>query len=190
MKRIIVLIIALSVLISGAAFAQTTYHFTLDGPDNKTYSEKDFPEQYLLIAFGFTSCPDVCPTTLYEFNKTLEILPNPEQIQPIFITIDPLRDDPERLNQYTSFFNKRILGLSSDLDTIKAVADQFGATYGYTDHEGKALSPDNLPSGYIVYHSTIIYLLSPERELIDMYDYLTGAENMAQGIIKAIAANQ
>lgn len=123
MKFIIVLIFALPLLTSGTSFAQTTYHFSLNGPDNKTYSENDFPEQYLLIAFGFTSCPDVCPTILYEFNKTLEILPNSEQIQPISITIDPLRDNSECLNQYTNFFNKRILGLSSDPDTIKAVAE-------------------------------------------------------------------
>lgn len=167
------------------------YHFSLQGPQGQTITEADFADKYLLVVFGFTSCPDVCPTTLFELKEVLANMIQPEQIQPLFITIDPLRDDPQRLNQYVGFFDSRIIGLSGPLADIDAVTKQFNASYGY-QFEGKQVSPPNLPVGYITYHSTLLYLLSPtsKRELVDVYDYQTGAENLRYGIEKAIKAYQ
>ena len=167
------------------------YHLALVGPDGKTATDADAPfkDKYLLVAFGFTSCPDVCPTTLYEFAQMLKIVKTPEQIQPVFISIDPLRDDPERLNQYTGFFDKRIVGLTGNMDDIEATAKRYGASFGYR-HKGKKVVPPDLPNGYTVYHSTIIYLLSPKRELIDAFDYQSGAEKLARDIEKAIAKDE
>ena len=108
------------------------YHLALVGPDGKTATDGDAPfkDKYLLVAFGFTSCPDVCPTTLYEFGQMLKIVKDPAQIQPVFISIDPLRDDPTRLNQYTGFFDKRIVGLTGNMADIEATAKRYNATFG------------------------------------------------------------
>ncbi|MFC2279269.1 MAG: SCO family protein, partial [Cardiobacterium hominis] len=139
--------------------------------------------------FGFTSCPDVCPTTLYEFAQMLKIVKAPEKIQPVFISIDPLRDNSERLNQYTGYFDKRIVGLTGSMADIEATAKRYSASFGYR-HNGKKVVPPDLPEGYTVYHSTMIYLLSPERELIDAFDYQSGAEKLARDIDKAIAKKE
>ena len=167
------------------------YHFALTGPGNQavTDASEPFKDKYLLVAFGFTSCPDVCPTTLYEFAQMLKIVKAPEKIQPVFISIDPLRDDSERLNQYTGYFDKRIIGLTGAMADIEATAKRYSATFGYR-HNGKKVVPPDLPEGYTVYHSTMIYLLSPERELIDAFDYQSGAEKLARDIDKAIAKKE
>ncbi|MDO4643248.1 MAG: SCO family protein [Cardiobacteriaceae bacterium] len=183
------LLLSVAINLSLATPTTETYHFTLTGPENKPVSDTDFSDKYLLIAFGFTSCPDVCPTTLYEFAQMLKIIKTPEKLQPIFITIDPLRDDPNRLNQYTNFFDKRIIGLTGDMSMIENTAKRFNATFGYR-YQGKKVTPPDLPVGYTVYHSTMIYLLSPTRELIDAFDYQSGAEKLAHDIEKAITENE
>ena len=167
------------------------YHFALTGPGDQpvTDASAPFKDKYLLVAFGFTSCPDVCPTTLYEFAQMLKIVKSPEKVQPVFISIDPLRANSERLNQYTGYFDKRIVGLTGSMADIEATAKRYSATFGYR-HNGKKVVLPDLPEGYTVYHSTMIYLLSPERELIDAFDYQSGAEKLARDIDKAIAKKE
>ena len=168
-----------------------TYHFALTGPEDKPVTDADAPfaDKYLLVAFGFTSCPDVCPTTLYEFGEMLKKVKEPDVIQPVFISIDPLRDNSKVLNQYTNYFSPRIIGLTGDMPTIEATAKRFNATFGYR-HQGKKVTPPDLPEGYTVYHSTMIYLLSPKREMIDVFDYQSGADKLARDIEKAIAKDR
>lgn len=168
-----------------------TYHFALTGPEDKPVTDADAPfaDKYLLVAFGFTSCPDVCPTTLYEFGEMLKKVKEPDVIQPVFISIDPLRDNSKVLNQYTNYFSPRIIGLTGDMPTIEATAKRFNATFGYR-YQGKKVTPPDLPEGYTVYHSTMIYLLSPKREMIDVFDYQSGADKLARDIEKAIAKDR
>ena len=167
------------------------YHFALTGPGDQpvTDASAPFKDKYLLVAFGFTSCPDVCPTTLYEFGEMLKKVKEPDVIQPVFISIDPLRDNSKVLNQYTNYFSPRIIGLTGDMPTIEATAKRFNASFGYR-HQGKKVTPPDLPEGYTVYHSTMIYLLSPKREMIDVFDYQSGAEKLARDIEKAIAKDR
>ena len=168
-----------------------TYHFALTGPEDKPVTDADAPfaDKSLLVAFGFTSCPDVCPTTLYEFGEMLKKVKEPDVIQPVFISIDPLRDNSKVLNQYTNYFSPRIIGLTGDMPTIEATAKRFNATFGYR-FQGKKVTPPDLPEGYTVYHSTMIYLLSPKREMIDVFDYQSGADKLARDIEKAIAKDR
>ena len=154
-----------------------------------TDADAPFADKYLLVAFGFTSCPDVCPTTLYEFGEMLKKVKEPDVIQPVFISIDPLRDNSKVLNQYTNYFSPRIIGLTGDMPTIEATAKRFNATFGYR-YQGKKVTPPDLPEGYTVYHSTMIYLLSPKREMIDVFDYQSGADKLARDIEKAIAKDR
>uniref|UniRef100_UPI002606EBC4 SCO family protein n=1 Tax=uncultured Cardiobacterium sp. TaxID=417619 RepID=UPI002606EBC4 len=113
----------------------------------------------------------------------------PDVIQPVFISIDPLRDNSKVLNQYTNYFSPRIIGLTGDMPTIEATAKRFNATFGYR-FKGKKVTPPDLPEGYTVYHSTMIYLLSPKREMIDVFDYQSGADKLARDIDKAIAKDR
>lgn len=184
--RLITLFLLLFCVWGKTAYAEN-YHFKLKGPQDKIITETDFADKYLLVVFGFTSCPDVCPTTLLELKEVLSKMKHPEDIQTLFITIDPLRDDSKRLNQYVGFFDSRIIGLSGSLADIDPVTKQFNASYGY-QYEGKSVSPPNLPTGYIPFHSTQLYLLSPgkKRELVDVYDYQAGAKNLQHGIEQAI----
>lgn len=183
-------ILALLVLNLAHAHAADTYHFKLQGADGKTYTETSFPNQYTLLAFGFTHCPDVCPTTLYDMKQMLAKIDHPERIQPVFITIDPDRDTAELLSKYTGYFDPRILGLTGSREAIDAAVANFNASYGY-QLDGKKLNPDELPeTGYIVYHSTYIYLLDDQGNLVDVFDYQSGADNLTTGIEAAIKADQ
>lgn len=170
------------------AHAAPSYEYALVDPQGATKTQADFPDQYQLIAFGFTHCPDVCPTTLYDFKQVLAQMEKPERLQPIFITIDPRRDTSEVLAKYTGFFDKRILALVGSREAIDETVENFNASYGY-QLDGKKIDPDNLPqgSGYVVFHSTLIYLLDKKGKLLDVFDYQSGARQLVAGIEKAIA---
>lgn len=192
MKHLFAVFASLSIaLLLTNAHAAPNYHYHLQDTNGKTISQADFPKQYQLIAFGFTHCPDVCPTTLYDFKQVLAKIPQPERLQPIFISIDPSRDTPEQLAKYIGYFDPRIIGLYGDRAATDATVEAFNASYGY-QLDGKKVDADALPENtpYTVYHSTLIYLLNPQAELIDVFDYQSGAENLRKGIEAAIAADQ
>lgn len=155
-------------------------HFSLSGPEGEI-SEKSFPGKYLLVAVGYTSCPDICPTTLYEFGRTIKAIDNPDAIQFIFVTIDPMNDDVKRLNAYTNYFDPRIIGLTGEMAQIRGLADQLGATFGYRK-DGKKVEDPKRGEVYEVYHSAYIYLISPEREIVDVYDYQIGEKLLTEAL--------
>lgn len=158
------------------------YQFNLQGHAGEV-SDSDFKGQYILLTFGFTSCPDICPTILYEIAQTLKLLEHPEKLQVIFVSIDPNNDDLQRLQQYVGYFDKRILGLTADYESLKAMASAYGATFGYK-HQGQEVTPPDLPLGYGVYHSSLTYLLSPERERLEVFTSQVKHKTMAQVIGK------
>lgn len=169
------------------AYADKTYQFKLNGPDNKIYTQKSFPKRYSLVVFGFTFCPDVCPTTLLKIHRILEAIKTPEALQPIFITIDPKRDTVENLNKYTQFFDKRIIGLSGTAQDIERTAKSFNASYGF-QLNGKKIDPDNLKdNSYTVYHSSYMYLLSDKGQLIDVFDYQSQLDELIKDVEQAIS---
>ena len=163
-----------------SAIAAPTYEYALIDQTGKTVTQKDFPEQYQLIAFGFTHCPDVCPTTLFDFKQVLANMQQPERLQAIFITIDPHRDSPETLAKYTGYFDKRILALGGERAAIDQAVENFNATYGY-QIDGKKAE---------YFHSTLIYLLDKEGELLDIFDYQSGHKQLLAGIEASIAARE
>lgn len=170
-------------LFAGTASAR---QISFDLQDDKgAVTHQSYPGKYLLMAIGFTSCPDICPTTLYEYAGVMQSLKNPDAIQPIFVTIDPVNDDPARLNAYTRFFDERIVGLGGDRKKIDALVRQLGATYGYRK-DGKRLENPEQGEGYTVYHSALIYLISPERQLVDVFDYQIGAEGLTEALDKVL----
>lgn len=140
-----------------------------------------FPGKYLLLAIGYTSCPDICPTTLFEYGEVMKALKNPDAVVPVFVTIDPVNDDAKRLDAYVRFFDERIVGLTGSLKNIRALSDELGATFGYR-LDGKKLEEPKPGVPYSVYHSALIYLISPDRHLVDIYDYQTGPDGLTQSL--------
>jgi cytochrome oxidase Cu insertion factor (SCO1/SenC/PrrC family) len=120
-------------------------------------TDRDFPGSFQLISFGYTYCPDICPTTLAEMSLIMKRLGElSERLQPIFITVDPERDTPERLNQYTAFFHPQLIGLTGSPELVRRVADNFKVRYE------KHYEPGGNPESYSVDHSAGMYLLGQD----------------------------
>lgn len=141
----------------------------------RAVTQDDFPGRFQLISFGYTFCPDICPTTLAEMALILNKLGTlAERVQPIFITIDPERDTPEKLAQYTAFFQSRILGLSGSPELVRRVADNFHVRYA------KHLEPGEPPERYSVDHSAGMYLLGPDGRYLGKFSYGTPPAQAAE----------
>jgi len=135
--------------------------FVLMSQDGNVVSDKDFSGKYLLIYFGYTSCPDICPTGLKSISIALDMLKGQtEKVQPLFITVDPVRDTPTHLKQYDSSFNSKIIGLTGSPDQIASVAKEYQVYYkkGEGDQD------------YEVEHSNLIYLMDPNGDLVATFD--------------------
>ena len=132
--------------------------------------------------FGFTNCPDACPTAMLNVTNTLrEMGPIAAQFQPIFVTIDPERDTPELLRDYLRNFDDRIVGLSGTADQTSAIARAYGVYY----------QKQPLPGGdYTMNHSTWVYLVSPRGELVRPYVPDADAADFAQALLKETSTLQ
>ncbi|WP_290703113.1 SCO family protein [Amphritea sp.] len=133
--------------------------FTLQGIDGDV-SLHDFNGKVVMIYIGYTNCPDVCPTSLAIMSQAIKNMDTEQQkqIQPIFISVDPERDTPERLAEYSSFFHPSILGITGSRDSIDTVVRQFGSFYRMVDMKDSAM-------GYAVDHSSRIYLIDKQGKL-------------------------
>ena len=126
--------------------------FTLKGPSGKSVGLQDFRGKVVLLNFGYTSCPDVCPIILSQLKQTMTQLKNQlDHIQVVFVTLDPQRDDLERLNEYVSYFHPSFIGLSGDPAAIKEVARQYRVRYF------KETQPS--VAGYFIAHTDYVYLI-------------------------------
>ncbi len=135
--------------------------FQLQGAD-KRYSLQDFRGKVVLLFFGYTHCPDICPTTLSTVGMALKRLPTPlaDQLQVIFISVDPQRDNPQHLATYTAYFHPHILGLTGNRQEINRVVKQYGAKY--------RIVPVDSESGYLVEHSAYLYAIDRQGKLMGL----------------------
>lgn len=134
-----------------------------------------------LVFFGFASCPDICPITLQNIGIALNSLgPLAKQVTVLFISVDPKRDTPEVLRQYTDVFHPSIIGLTGTYEQLSAVTSGFRTTFGYnlTSEDGheRPLSRDDYESlsataSYFPYHSSQVYLIGANDELLDIIGY-------------------
>lgn len=149
--------------------------FTLVNQDGKTVTEKDFAGKYLLVTFGFTYCPDVCPTKLQDMSLTLDELgADAERVQPVLISIDPQRDSPEQMKNYVSLYHNAIIGLTGTPEQIAATAKTFKVYY----KRGEDLGDGN----YMMDHSTAIYLLGQDGKALDVFTEGATPQAMAAAI--------
>lgn len=155
------LLLAAALAFSAGAAAATGGDFTLDGPDGPV-SLSDLEGKTVLIFFGYTSCPDVCPISLARINASFSAMDDDEldRVQALFITLDPERDDAETLEKYTGYFHPKIIGLRGEVEDIDAVTAQYGVKYSKDPMPGSAL-------GYSISHPTDILILDGRGELVE-----------------------
>lgn len=133
--------------------------FILTDQNNKSFNSKAFHDKILLIYFGFLSCPDICPSSIYEITEALDKLgKDADKILPIFITIDPERDSPEKLNKFFSSYDSRIIALTGSKEEIKEVAKKFKVYFAKADDHNKN------SQYYMMDHSSLFYLVGLNGE--------------------------
>lgn len=138
-------------------------------------SDKDFRGRYMLVYFGYTNCPDVCPTTLSVMADAMDKLEGAaRQVVPIFITVDPARDTPKVLKDYLSAFGPEFVGLTGSTSRIAAVAKEYRVYV-------KAHPPEN--GGYAVDHSNTIYMMGMDGNFIANFDETLGPDGLAKAIM-------
>ncbi len=140
--------------------------YLLMGANGRSVTSEDFRGRLQLVAFGFVSCPDVCPTTLLEMSQVLAALDKRAQyLQPIFITVDPQRDTAQVLGAYTQAFDARIVGLTGPLDLVRRAADNFKVQFS------KVIEPGAHPDVYTMDHTAGMFLLGPDGVLVAKFGY-------------------
>jgi protein SCO1/2 len=157
--------------------------FALVDQNSARRTDVDFRGKLMLVYFGFTYCPDVCPTDLLQMALAVDQLGQAgEMVQPIFITVDPERDTPEHLKEYVSLFHPRFVGLSGDVHAIG------GAARAYRVYHKKVES-DERPD-YTVDHSAFIYLMGRDGEYLGFFPPGTSAKQLADDIRPRLAAGR
>lgn len=140
---------------------------SVDGP----VALSDFRERVVLLYFGYTACPDICPTNLAIIGYALKQLSPAErqQVQVLFVSVDPARDDLERLAEYAAYFDSGILGITGSPAAVAEAAARYGAAYRRTEAADSAM-------GYLVDHSAFTYVIDQDGELVDTLPHATPAE--------------
>ncbi len=141
--------------------------FILTDHNGKIFTEQDMQGKYALIFFGYTHCPDVCPTSLAVLTQALKRPTVKEQVDkiiPYFITVDPLRDTAEVLNDYVKYFDKRLVGLTGSEQMIKRVVDQFRAKF-----QKEEIDKEQDPLLYTMDHTASLFLMAPDGSFITKF---------------------
>ena len=155
--------------------------FELNSTLSKKIGPQNFRGKVLLVFFGYTSCPDICPITLITIRNALEDLePNEvEKVQPLFISVDPERDTLKGLKQFLKFFHSSFVGLTGSDEELKVVAKKFGSAY-----MRDALSDS--AADYLIAHSGYVYLMDQQGRTRALYRTSNKADEMVEGIRKLL----
>ena len=147
----------------GLASEQPEAEFQLVDSQGQPVTEQSFRGRFLMVTFGYTYCPDVCPTTLNTVAGVMDELgPIADRLQPIFITVDPERDGPAKMGAYAKHFHPRIIGLTGTSTQVAAAADAFGATYKKVARPG---------GDYLMDHSAYIDLFDRQGKYVYSFAY-------------------
>lgn len=177
LPRILLIWLALS-LATPTSAAAPGGDFTLHTPQGNTVSLASLKGRVVLLYFGFTYCPEMCPTELLQFQRLLSLLPEDKraQVQPIFVSVDPKRDTPDVLLPYISHFGKEILALTGSEQELRKVADQYGAQFRYVA----------TGSSYTVDHTVNTYLIDSNGKLVQIVPYGTPADELLKRVSKLL----
>lgn len=161
-----------SIDLTGADYAKD---FQLPDADGRMRSLQDFRGKAVVVFFGFTQCPDVCPTTLTEVAQAKKLLgPDGGKVQGVFITVDPSRDTPEVLKAYMANFDPAFVALRGSPEQLEAVAKDFKVHYKKV--EGKT------PTSYTMEHSAASFVFDPQGRLRLYTRYGSGSQALADDL--------
>jgi protein SCO1/2 len=152
--------------------------FTLTDAEGKRRTDAEFRGKHMLVFFGFTNCPDFCPTALVTISQALEKLgPKAEKLAPLFITVDPERDTPAQLKNYAQNFDKRIVMLTGSAEDIAGVAKAYRVYYAKRPLE---------KGEYTMDHSAYIYLLGPDGKYLTHFRHGIQPDDLAKALAKQL----
>ena len=162
---------------AGAAGPTIGGSFTLVDHNGKTVTARDFRGRFMLVYFGYTYCPDVCPTTLTTMADAIDILAGDgDSVVPVFITVDPERDTPEHLKMYVNYFHPRLVGLTGTSASVAAAAKAYRIYYAKARQDGA--SGDD----YLMDHLSFVFLMGPDGAFRAHFENGIGPDAMAKRI--------
>jgi protein SCO1/2 len=154
--------------------------FSLVGAGGKAVTDDDFRGRYMLVFFGFTHCPDICPAELQVIAQALDKLGDKgKRVVPVFISLDPERDTPEAMADYVKSFGPNFVGLTGSPEAIAAAAKAYRVAFAKVENKDSA-------GGYSVDHSALVYLMDPEGKYAAHFSYGTGADELAEKLNKIL----
>lgn len=159
--------------------------FVLTASDGRVVTDRTFRGRYMLIYFGYTHCPDICPTTLMAVSQMLEKLgPLAAKVQPVFVSIDPERDTPAVVGEFVRSFDRRIVGLTGSPTEIAAVAKQYRVFYKKSTIENS--------TDYFMEHSSYIYVMGPDGRYVTLFshDQTEAPDQMAARLRELLLASR
>jgi protein SCO1 len=149
--------------------------FTLTGADGQPVSLSDFRDKVVVLYFGYTFCPDVCPTTLTDMKQVMKLLgKKADDVQFIMVSVDPERDTPEKLNEYVTYFDPRFIGLTGTPEEVVAAATPFGVIF--EKHEGTAAT------GYLVDHTATLNVIDTDGRMRLLYPFDAEPKDIADDL--------
>ena len=155
-------------------------NFTLLSSNNQYVSLEDFTGKVVLLFFGFTVCPDTCPLTLSKLQQVMAQLGQQKQVQQLFITVDPKRDNPDQLKSFLATFNINIIGLTGTEEEILNVAELYGSAY--------TKNPTiNSETSYLMIHTGYVYLIDQQGQVRAIYPQDTEKIQMIEDIRQLLA---
>lgn len=157
--------------------------FELVDQHGATRTDEDFRGAYMLMYFGFTYCPDTCPTTLLKITHALEDLAaldpaKAERVVPIFISVDPERDTPKALRSYAEHFHPRLVALTGTNKELERLGRAYGVFF--------AKVPTEEPGSYLVDHSSFVYLIGPDGKYIEHFERDVGVDDLVDTLRRQV----
>jgi protein SCO1/2 len=154
--------------------------FQLTDHTGKQVTEQSFRGRFMLVYFGYTYCPDVCPTELQTMANALDLLgPDAARIAPLFITVDPERDTVTALGEYVTLFDKRLIGLTGTVEQTTAVARAYRVYYA-------KVSPKDSTT-YLMDHSSFLYLMGPDGSFRSLFRQGMSPDDLAKALRTRLA---
>lgn len=175
---LIALVFAKPVSFHGTSYNEpypTATQVELIKSDGETFRLSDQKEKIVLLFFGYTSCPDICPTTLAEMKQVMDVLGDKSKsVQVVFVSVDPERDTPEKIQKYVEHFNPNFIGLSGSSAELENIWKKYGVFRERVESDSAF--------GYIINHTARTYLIDADGNLRLSYGFQTPVENIVSDL--------
>ena len=153
--------------------------FVLNNQNNNKVTIENFSDKWTLLFFGFTHCPDVCPSTLSELQKVFKLIDTKEKPEVLFVSVDPERDTTEHLKKYTAYFNPQFNSATADQANLLAITSQVGVAFHIGEHQAGELN-------YNVDHTAAIFLVNPDKQLHGIFRTPHEAKKIATDLMQLL----